>query len=215
MINYLELFSLKGRNAVVTGGSGFLGKEIVKALSQAGAFVLNADLASPVDLDNKTQFIYFDITDIENLERKISEIEKLLSKIDIWVNCAYPRTDDWGLKVENVKFNSFRKNIDMHLNSYSLSSKYVAEIMKQYGGSIINLGSIYGQVGPDFSVYEGTDMSMPYAYSVIKAGISNVGRYLASYYGKNNVRVNTVCPGGVYENQEAAFVSNYSKKVPL
>ena len=86
---------------------------------------------------------------------------------------------------------------------------------KQNFGSLINMSSIYGKIGPDFSIYSNTDMTMPAAYSAIKGGINNMTRYLASYYGGHNVRVNTVSPGGIYNNQPQSFVKNYSEKVPL
>ena len=87
--------------------------------------------------------------------------------------------------------------------------------MKDRGGSLINFASIYGIKGNDFNVYEGTDMSSPMEYSVIKAGIINLTRYLASYFGKYDVRVNTVSPGGVFNHQNKIFVRNYCNKTPL
>ena len=82
-------------------------------------------------------------------------------------------------------------------------------------GSIINMASVYGIVGPDFTVYEDTSMTMPAAYSAIKGGIVNFSRYLASYLGPNNIRVNTVSPGGIFDSQNPTFVANYNKKVPM
>ena len=86
---------------------------------------------------------------------------------------------------------------------------------EQQSGSIINLGSIYGVLGSDFTIYDGTKMTMPMAYSAIKGGIVNLTRYLASYFGKHNVRVNNICPGGIFDSQEPIFVRNYEHRVPL
>ena len=86
---------------------------------------------------------------------------------------------------------------------------------KQKNGSVINIASIYGVVGPDFSVYDGTNITNPVAYSAIKGGIINMTKYFAAYFGKNNVRFNCVSPGGVFDNQDSIFVQNYEKKVPL
>ena len=86
---------------------------------------------------------------------------------------------------------------------------------KQKSGSIINMGSIYGVVGPDFSIYEGTPMTMPGAYSAIKGGILNFTRYLASYYGKDHVRVNAISPGGIKDKQPKSFITRYNQKCPL
>ncbi len=224
MTSYMSKFSLKGKNAVVVGGAGLIGTEIVTALAQAGAHVVIAELNSVKSkslvksLSKKglpVEYYYFDLTDIKNLERNIKALLRKIGRLDIWVNAAYPKTSDWGLKVEDISCDSWQKNIDMHLNSYALSSKYAAEHMKTRGGSIINLGSIYGVVGCDFTIYEGTKLTMPMAYSVIKGGIVNLDRYLASYFGRYKIRVNTVCPGGIYDRQDPVFVRNYSKKTPL
>jgi len=219
MIDYLEKFKLKGKKAVVTGGAGLLGSQSVIALAQAGAQVMIADAkvdkAQQLARQLQQEAVDFNIADIENLQKNITALVKKLGGVDIWINSAYARTADWGAKVEEITYQSWRENVDLQLNSYALSSKYVAEHMKQKGGSIINFGSIYGMVGPDFSVYEGTDLTMPMAYAVIKGGVANLTRYLASYFGKYNIRVNAVCPGGVFDNQNPKFVENYSKKTPL
>lgn len=215
MTEYLKKFDLTNKRAVVVGGAGLIGREVVKALAQAGARVEIADIDELNSKGLNAGFIKFDITKISGLENKINDIAKAGQGIDIWVNCAYPRTADWGNKVEDISAESWQKNVDMHLNSYSLISKYVAEHMKDKGGSIINFGSIYGVVGSDFNIYEGTEMTMPMAYAAIKGGIVNLGRYLASYFGKYKIRVNTICPGGVFNNHDKKFVENYSKNVPL
>ena len=82
-------------------------------------------------------------------------------------------------------------------------------------GSIVNFGSIYGIQANDFSIYRGTPMKSPMTYAAIKAGIINGSRYLASYYGKSHIRVNSICPGGVFDHQDRRFVKNYERKVPL
>jgi NAD(P)-dependent dehydrogenase (short-subunit alcohol dehydrogenase family) len=86
---------------------------------------------------------------------------------------------------------------------------------KQEQGVILNFSSIYGVVGPNFNIYEGTEMTMPAAYSAIKGGIVNFTRYLAAYYGKYNIRVNCISPGGVSDNQNENFIKEYNKLTPL
>jgi NAD(P)-dependent dehydrogenase (short-subunit alcohol dehydrogenase family) len=83
------------------------------------------------------------------------------------------------------------------------------------GGSVINLASIFGLVGYDYQLYQGTQLQPPIAYSAIKSGIINLTRTLASYFGKDQIRVNALCPGGVFNHQENRFVKNYSTKAPL
>lgn len=83
------------------------------------------------------------------------------------------------------------------------------------GGAIVNVGSIYGIQTPDLNVNEGTDMTSPAAYSVIKGAVVNLSRYLASYLGEHGIRVNTISPGGVLDDQPRAFVEHYEERVPL
>lgn len=224
-MNYLQKFSLEGKTAFITGGVGLLGTEVTRALADAGAKVIILDinkgkgeeLLQHLKIEKKdVGFEIFDITDLMVVDQEIDNLKSKYGKIDIWVNAAYPRTADWGKRVEEITLESWQKNIEMHLNSYSWISRKVCLVMKEQGnGSLINFGSIYGIVGNNFSVYEGTNMTSPMAYSAIKGGIINLGRYLASYFGEFNVRINTVCPGGIFDNQNEVFVTNYAKQTPL
>jgi len=225
MTSFLEKFSLKGKIAFVSGGAGLLGSEVSRALAGAGARVIILDIDSEkaeevkkriVEAGFNGEYECFDIADTENIEKTIDVLFEKYNGADIWVNVAYPRTKDWGASVEEVKVDSWRKNIDMHLSGYYFSAQKIAERMKkQKSGSIINFASIYGIVAPDFSVYKNTKMTMPAAYSAIKGGIINFTKYLAAYYGKYNIRVNAVSPGGVYDTQPESFVSSYNEKTPL
>ena len=207
------MIDLKNKVIVVTGGSGLLGKTIVAYLQQCNAIPVVADIAADVSKENN---FHLDITNESSVNKLIADVVAKHKKIDGWVNNAYPRTKDWGNKVEDINFESWRKNVDMHLNGYFLCSQKVLEQMKkQKSGSLVNMASIYGVVGPDFTVYEGTPMTMPAAYSAIKGGLINLTKYFASYFGEYNVRVNAVSPGGVFDDQPKTFVDNYNKKVPL
>ncbi|SEA99849.1 SDR family oxidoreductase [Pedobacter hartonius] len=207
------MFSIEGKVIVVTGGNGLLGKQMVSTFRANGATVIAADIY--FQSQGPDDFI-IDITDEISVKEAVSGIVDKYERIDGWVNNAYPRTLDWGNKLEDVPFESWRKNVDMHLNGYFLCCQVALSQMKKQGfGSFINMSSIYGSVGPDFTVYEGTEMTMPAAYSAIKGGINNLTRYLAAYYGPYQVRVNTVSPGGIFDNQPKNFVDNYNKKVPM
>ena len=114
--------------------------------------------------------------------------------------------------------------MDIHLNSYAWLGRLAAEAMVKKGndGSIIQLGSTYGIVGQDLTIYQGTDMHENMTYAAIKGGITNLTRQMAAYYGKFNIRVNTLCPGGLKghiagkrDKQNPVFVKQYSKKTPL
>jgi NAD(P)-dependent dehydrogenase (short-subunit alcohol dehydrogenase family) len=206
---------LDNKVIVITGGNGLIGTEIIKYLNQEGAITINADINFDNQDFNNTEF-KCDITNLESINKLIYFVIKEYGRIDGWVNNAYPRTDDWGNRFENIIIDSWKTNIDYQLNSLFLCCQTVLEIMKkQKSGSIVNIASIYGVVGPDFTVYEGTDITMPAAYSAIKGASINFTRYLASYYGPYGIRVNCVSPGGILNNQDPIFIKKYEEKVPL
>lgn len=209
------MFKLDNKIIVVTGGSGLLGQEYLKKIKEAGGIGINADITVGKNLAQGSY--YLDITSAQSIEELIESVFNEYGKIDGWINNAYPRTKDWGAKFEDIPYSSWKRNVDMHLNGYFLCCQKVLEVMKkQKSGSLVNLSSIYGIVGPDFTVYEGTSMTMPAAYSAIKGGLVNFTRYLASYYGKYNIRVNCISPGGIEDvTQPRTFVSTYNKKVPM
>lgn len=206
--------NLNNKVIIVTGGSGFLGTSFIEYFSKFGATVINLEINITTDITkNKIQC---DITNLESLKNAINLIIDTHKKIDGWVNNAYPRTEDWGNKFENINYDSWKKNVDMQLNSVFICCQLVLEVMKsQKFGSIINMASIYGVNGPNFSVYNDTEMTMPAAYAAIKGGVITFTKYLASYFGSYSIRVNCVSPGGVFNNQDKIFVENYNNIVPL
>ena len=223
-----SISGLEGKVVVYTGAAGLIGTAAVKLLVNCGANVVAVDpnfqklakMKQDFESDSNNGSIE-PITDLNCLDASlVSEFfEKVYEKygrIDCLINSAYPRTKDWGTKFETIPFESWQQNVDQHLNSYFLMCQQVSLIFKKIGsGNIINFSSIYGLVGPDFSVYGSSEMTMPAAYSAIKGGISNLTRYLASYLGPSGIRVNAICPGGVFDNQNESFVANYSAKTPM
>jgi NAD(P)-dependent dehydrogenase (short-subunit alcohol dehydrogenase family) len=206
--------NLKDKIIVVTGGSGLLGTAMINDLKLKGATVLNFEVNQLDDLNDGV--IGCDVTNEISVKIALDLIIDKFGRIDGWVNNAYPRTSDWGDKFEEISVESWQKNVDFQMNSVFICTQKVLEIMKQQGrGSLVNIASIYGVVGPDFSVYEGTGMTMPAAYSAIKGGVVNFTRYLASYYAPFGVRVNCVSPGGVFNDQNDIFVKQYENKVPM
>lgn len=205
---------LQNKVIIVTGGNGLLGKEIVQQIRKEGAVCINVDInhETTPDLTN----YYCDIKNAESIVRCIQEVIEYYGRIDGLVNNAYPRTNDWGVKFEKIPLESWKNNIDWQLNSYFYFCQIIsAQMIKQNSGTIINMASIYGLVGPDFTIYEDTAMTLPAAYSAIKGGLINFTRYLASYLGKYQIRVNSVSPGGIFDNQSSDFVKKYENKVPL
>lgn len=207
---------LKDKVIILTGAGGLIGKESLKHLVKNGAKVVAVDLKS-FDCEAE-MFLTNDITQNSEIDKLLSKVIDKYGRIDGLVNLAYPRTSDWGKKIEDIPFESWQKNVDMQLNSVFYICQKVLEIMKkQQSGSIVNIASIYGVIGNDFTLYEEYGGTSPAAYSAIKGGVINFTRYLASYYGKFNIRVNCMSPGGVLDakNQHPSFIEKYSQKSPL
>lgn len=205
---------LKDKIIIVTGGSGLIGKELVIDIKRKGGIAINADIGVETNLLNGT--IQMDITNDDSIQTCIEQIVTKFGRIDGLVNCAYPRTKDWGTKFEDIDPISWRTNVDMQLNSYFICCQKVLKILAtQQSGSIVNIASIYGVVGNDFTLYEEYGGTSPAAYSAIKGGLINFTRYLASYYGRKGIRVNCVSPGGIVDQQHPSFISRYEAKVPM
>ena len=158
---------LKDKVIVVTGGSGLIGKEIVSNIKSKGGIAINAEINVETNLNNG--LLKFDITDDSSVYKGIEDVVEYYGRIDGLVNNAYPRTSDWGNRFELIEPNSWRKNIDMQLNSYFvISQKVLKQMAFQKFGSIVNIASIYGVVGNDFTLYEEYGGTSPAAYSAIR-----------------------------------------------
>ena len=143
--------NLKNKIIVVTGGSGLLGTAMINDLKLKGATALNFEVNQLDDLNEG--IIGCDVTNEISVKRALDLIIDKFGRIDGWVNNAYPRTADWGNKFEEVSLKSWQKNVDFQLNSVFLCAQKVLEIMKnQKRGAMVNMASIYGILGPDFSV---------------------------------------------------------------
>ena len=218
---------LKGRVIVVTGGTGLLGKEFCRGLAEFGAQVVigstnkekgklvSDELNKYLDED-RVSFNILDITSEKSIDEFIAKTEDEFGKIDVLVNNAYPRNKKYGTKFEKVDFDSYNENVTSHMGGYFLTTQKISKrMMERKYGIIINIASIYGVLGPNFSIYGGTEMTMPVEYSMIKGGIINYTRYLSTYLAPYNIRVNTISPGGIFNHQPKEFVEKYNEKVPL
>lgn len=218
-------FFLNDRKVVVTGGLGRIGLSTVRLLARCGATVLIVDTMTERWQELQSTFaedgcsVTCHIADVGCAGEAAAIAEQcdiLAGEADCWINCAYPRTADWGADLENVTPGSWARNVDLQMNSACLLSSEIAKRMGTRGrGSIVNVASIYGVVAPDFAVYDGVDFTTPPAYAAIKGGLIAFTRYLAAYWGKNGVRANVVCPGGVFSDQDEAFVAAYSRRTAL
>jgi len=204
---------LKDKVIIVSGGNGLLGKEMIYDITKKGGIAICADISLKTDLSlNK---LNFDVTSVESIVNAYQLVNSYHGKIDGLVNNAYPRTKDWGNKFEDIKLESWKKNVDMQMNSVFICIQKIIPYLLLTKGNIVNIGSIYGVVGNDFTVYENTELTSAAAYSAIKGGLINFTRYLASYYGADAININLVSPGGIFDNQDPIFVKQYNYKVPM
>ena len=217
-----DYFSLKNKKTVITGGLGLIGGAITQSLIECESRVIVVDINEdrykelPSNVRSKIDFEYADLTKLDEIQPFVQDLWNRYDGIDNWINNAYPRTADWANRLEDVSVESWRKNVDIQMNSYCIISNEIAKLMaKNGGGNIVNVSSIQALKAPDFTIYEGTDMTTPAAYTPIKAGIMMYSKYLASYFGNRNVRVNAICPGGVFNNQPESFLKRYNKKTLL
>lgn len=210
--------NLENKIVIVAGGKGLIGREVVADLIRHGATVIDADISCSNDkiADNHYEFP-LDLISNESIDALVKFAVDRFGRIDGLINCAYPRTKDWGkYKFEETPFRHWEENVRMQLNPVFYLDQQVALVMEhQKSGSIVNLGSIYGIVGNDFTIYEDYNGSSPVEYCAVKGGIINFTRYLASWLGKHNVRVNCVCPGGIWDHQREEFVRNYEHRCPM
>lgn len=215
---------LENRVVVITGGAGLIGKSFVRAVAENGGIAVIADLdesagnkvkdeiSTELDTDN-IDFIKVDITSRESVVGMIDVLANKYNAIDALVNNAYPRNKNYGRKFEDVTYEDFCENVNVHLGGYFLMSQEISRVMVQQNrGVIVNIASIYGFMAPRFELYENASFTSPVEYSAIKGGLLSLTKYLASYLGKHDIRVNAISPGGVHNNQPESFVSQYSKK---
>jgi NAD(P)-dependent dehydrogenase (short-subunit alcohol dehydrogenase family) len=215
-------FPLESQVVVVTGGAGRIGRAFCTAIARMGGTAVVSDTAEiaasglAVELcsmygPQAAVAVPFDITQGAQIGRALEQLQGRFGRIDALVNNAYPRNARYGAKFEDVIYADFCENISLHLGGYFLTAQRFARYFAaQHRGSIINIGSIYGVVAPRFEVYEGTPMTMPVEYAVIKAGVLHLTRYLAQYLKPQGIRVNAISPGGVFAGQPEGFVAKYS-----
>jgi NAD(P)-dependent dehydrogenase (short-subunit alcohol dehydrogenase family) len=217
-----KLFSLKGKCAVVIGGSGKIGFPMSQALAEAGARVYiasrnknNYDLAVKKlkieGLDVKG--ITLDQSNENSVNNSIKIIKEEYRAPDILINagCSRPMTRFFNDTVEN-----WDKSMEVNARGMFITCReFGNEMAINGGGSIINISSIYGMVAPDMNIYKDSGFETEPDYPFLKGGIISFSKYLSSYYAKSNIRVNCISPGGFFNNQPKPFVDKYVKKTLL
>ena len=220
----MEKFSLKGKAALVTGGAGLYGRQIVTALAGAGAktYMASRNVAALKKMaaehrasDRDVIALSLDLAEESSILSLRDEIMERSGRIDILINNAVLRPMKKGYRDDA---STFAESMKVNATGLFLISRVFGDVMaEQKGGSIINIGSIQGMVGPDPTIYKGTDMSGWYPdYFFHKGGMINFTRFIASYYGPKNVRCNCVSPGGFRTREmPETFVRQYSDRTFL
>lgn len=227
------LFDVSHEVVLITGVSGQIGRQYAEAFLSRGARVVGLDV-QPNVVSNQIldcypeafMFACADVTKKSSLERVLGCATKKFGVPTVLVNNAAIDSPPSAPPEENGPFEDYPEGswdrvIDVNLKGVYLCCQVFGAAMAIHGrGSIINVASIYGVVSPDQNIYEyrrkrGESFYKPVAYSASKSGILNLTRYLAVYWGKRNVRVNSLTIAGVFNNQEQAFLDVYCGRIPV
>jgi NAD(P)-dependent dehydrogenase (short-subunit alcohol dehydrogenase family) len=224
-----ELMSLQGRVALITGGAGHLGAALGGALAELGAVVVVLDMMSEActtvaqRLHNTYQVdtlpLVIDLTDEKAIQSVPETIVDRFGRLDILVNCAaLVGTSDlegWATPFLEQSIDTWRLALEVNLTAPFVLTQACAEVLATSGrGAVINIGSIYGLVGPDIGLYEGTSLGNPAAYAASKGGLLQLTRWLATVLAPK-VRVNAITSGGIWRQQPETFHTHYTARTPL
>jgi NAD(P)-dependent dehydrogenase (short-subunit alcohol dehydrogenase family) len=227
----LKKFNLSNKLALITGGAGFLGTQHALALSELGCNIFLLDNNYKSLLKKKILFkkrnininiIRLDITKELEIKKSAQFILKKFKKIDILINNAAIdfKPNNKNSKNQN-KFESFSlqqwlKELNVGLTGAFLCSKiFGSEMAKNKNGVIVNISSDLSVIAPDQRLYKHLNSFKPITYSIIKYGIIGLTKYLATYWAKDNIRVNALSPGGIKNNQDKIFIQKIKKLIPL
>lgn len=218
-----ELFDLSGRLALVTGGAneGGFGRQIVEALAEAGALVCvtSRDLDKAehraAELSGHGLSVFgksLDLLEESTISNAVSSLLDEHGPVDILVNSASGNCLD---PLETVAAADFDRVLATNVTGAMLLSRALAPAMFEKGsGVIVNVASIYGVVAPDRGIYGESGLNSPLAYGVSKAALIQMTRYLATYWAPK-IRVNSITPGGLWNDQDEGFVDAYCRRTPL
>lgn len=229
MTTISELMSLKGRRALITGATGKLGSVMADTLAELGADLMLVDLPCsdfhPLESHLQERWgvsVSSHKCDLEIEEQRLELFKSIKSDgkgLNVLVNnAAFVGTSDlrgWITRFEEQTVDTWRRAMEVNLTAVFHTIQAFAPLLKaSKGGNIINITSIYGEYGPDWRLYEGTQMGNPAAYAASKAGLVQLTRWLSTTIAPE-VRVNAISPGGIFRNQDPKFVERYVARTPL
>ena len=201
----------KDKVLVILGSEGRLGKSLCNFFNKKKYKVIGLDIKKT---KNKSNYIRIktDISNENNLNDIIKKISFKFKKIDNVINCIYPQANSWGKDFKKITKKELDNHFSLHLSDLIIVLRsFLKQFEKQGFGSFVFLSSIQGLTAPKFEHYKGTKMNSCLEYSIIKAGIINMTKYLAKLYKRKNMRFNCISLGGIEENQPKKFKINYKK----
>ncbi len=231
----MDKFNMEGKTAVVTGAAGLLGKQFCKTLAQAGAAVVAADLNAAMAGDTAQKLkeegfqasgVQVDVTSPESVNAMVETAMNAFGRLDVLVCSAAmdPKFDSTQpgqhrSTFEDYPLEMWQQALNVNLTGLFLCAQAASKPMLAQGsGSMVFICSTYGLVGPDQRIYERPGQEQQYKpvyYSVTKAGVLGLTRYVATYYAGKNIRANALTPGGVYNQHDELFLQNYSARTVL
>lgn len=224
-----SMMDMRGKRALVTGAAGSLGHVIAETLAELGADLVLVDrpgtnFGEQVSSLACGRQIHIDTVrcDLElQADRDLLVAEVLSSRGDLQVlvnNAAFVGAsglEGWALPFQQQTVDTWRRALEVNLTAVFDLCKQFSPALRMNGvGSIVNVGSIYGMVGPNWGLYDGTSMANPAAYAASKGGVEQMTRWLATTLAPA-VRVNCISPGGIFRNQPEVFVSRYEALTPM
>ena len=227
----LSKFRLDGKVALVTGGAGILGQQFCAGLAQAGARVAVVDLDAAAAqavagrLLGDAAGFGCDVSDAASVQACVAAVVQRFGSIDVLHNNAATKSRDvraFFAPFENYTLDTWRDVMSVNIDGMFLMAQAVGRQMlaQGRGGSVVQTASIYGLVGPDARIYEGSDylggpINTPAVYAASKAAVVGLTKWLATHWARQGIRVNCLVPGGVSSGQNNVFSTRYSERVPL
>jgi len=236
MTDQINRFDVSGRVIIITGGAGLLGASYCRTLASVGALPVVVDINGMAARDLAQEIasksggqalgLEADVTEPESVKAMVQRVMETFGRIDALVNNAAldPKFDEEHAgehtnQFEEFPFSAWEEAISVNVSGMFLCAQAVVPVLREAGrGVIINVSSTYGLVGPDQRLYQREGESpqyKPVTYTVSKAAVLGLTRYLATYLAGTGIRVNTLTPGGVFADHDDEFVQRYAAKTVL